>query len=512
MVVTSLVALIPLKTGQEHNLTRITREFDINSERESRHLSFRLNDGVDTRAGAVAIQSFFAHLLNNMPRDNAGFFKRIMRLLQTGYQEIESVQLEMKQLTEQESIPLPDTSLFHANDEVSAPRVQEELEHAFPNGLNIAALAKRLSSSEETIEQYLLKLEAEGIVERMGEEWLRRDLRNVDGILATHRDHQTSGQANAPTIAIITHLFSEKQAIDAIIEEPQVIHRYKSGGDSNAFTIGRIGNHRVVAAKLAVIGDSREAATSAGGITTRLLGYFQHIEHVFVVGVGGAVPQFVDPKLHARLGDVIVSADRPTAAYVFAHETIIDPYTEEIVGFSTHKHNPVDASIANIVENGGEELHKNWERNTSEAVRKLKDQAQNETDFTKPPADTDVLMLHVGGGSVVVVPHSNQQRQSSLYHLGSIGGLTSKTSVKAGDVDESTSLLRDRFAAEFNVRALDAGVDSVVASIEGSRIDSWALIRGVADYQNGYSKTAKLWQPYAAARAAAMAQTIIERL
>jgi hypothetical protein len=32
-----------------------------------------------------------------------------------------------------------------------------------------------------------------------------------------------------------------------------------------------------------MIGDSREAITSAGSITTRLLGAFPHVEHVIVV-------------------------------------------------------------------------------------------------------------------------------------------------------------------------------------------------------------------------------------
>jgi hypothetical protein len=43
-------------------------------------------------------------------------------------------------------------------------------------------------------------------------------------------------------------------------------------GESNVYTLGNIGQHRVVATKLPVIGYSREAMTSAGSITTRLLG------------------------------------------------------------------------------------------------------------------------------------------------------------------------------------------------------------------------------------------------
>ena len=44
-----------------------------------------------------------------------------------------------------------------------------------------------------------------------------------------------------------------------------------------------------------MIGGDRLASTSAGSITTRLLGAFQNIEHVIIVGVGGAVPHLTDP-------------------------------------------------------------------------------------------------------------------------------------------------------------------------------------------------------------------------
>lgn len=54
--------------------------------------------------------------------------------------------------------------------------------------------------------------------------------------------------------------------------------------------------------------------------------------------------------------------------------------------------------------------------------------------------------------------------------------------------------LRDRFAAEYHLRAVDAGFDSVIAAVVGSRIDSWALIRGITDYQHGQSRAGRLWQ------------------
>ena len=36
-------------------------------------------------------------------------------------------------------------------------------------------------------------------------------------------------------------------------------------------------------------------------------GTFQNIEHIFIVGVAGGVPQFADYYRHPRLGDIVLS-------------------------------------------------------------------------------------------------------------------------------------------------------------------------------------------------------------
>lgn len=46
---------------------------------------------------------------------------------------------------------------------------------------------------------------------------------------------------------------------------------------------------------------------ASGSTTTRLLGTFQAVEYVFLVGIGGGVPHYTDHTRHVRLGDVVVS-------------------------------------------------------------------------------------------------------------------------------------------------------------------------------------------------------------
>jgi nucleoside phosphorylase len=62
------------------------------------------------------------------------------------------------------------------------------------------------------------------------------------------------------------------------------------------------------------------------------------------------------------------------------------------------------------------------------------------------------------------------------------------------------------------VKSFDAGFDSVIASVVGNCINSYVLIRGIADYHNGSSRVARQWQPYAAANAAALVKVLIESL
>lgn len=117
---------------------------------------------------------------------------------------------------------------------------------------------------------------------------------------------QQVSTSEKPTIAIITNLLCEKLAVDAMIEQKTTFVRYKTEGgklflrpfclpflicspsygllatlirtlfphtgESNVYTIGNIGPHRVISTKLPMVGRELQAKISSGSITTRLLG------------------------------------------------------------------------------------------------------------------------------------------------------------------------------------------------------------------------------------------------
>lgn len=81
--------------------------------------------------------------------------------------------------------------------------------------------------------------------------------------------------------------------------------------------MGNIGAHRIVSTKLPCVGSTREAMTAAGNTTTRLLGTFQKVDYVFIVGVAGGIPHFTDYKKHVRLGDVVISHSNKNKSSLF---------------------------------------------------------------------------------------------------------------------------------------------------------------------------------------------------
>ncbi|MCP9259482.1 hypothetical protein DINM_002426 [Dirofilaria immitis] len=484
-----LVVLSPLVQSPDHNVVLISRNIDVEYNRilhvaggeytgiiinkfidgEPRKplFSFPLFDGTENSDKHAIAQQFFRDLVTVFPKDYVTFLKRILKLFQSDYGALQEIEIDMQFAKENETYQMPDPKQYDSGSEVenvTIAHVQEILEHAYPNGLSVNIIAD--------------ELEALGVVQKLQNEWIR--VSTVDSIDMS-RTPTSFGPCDHPTVAILTCLFAEKQSIDAIINNSTTVHRYRSGGDSNIYTLGWIGKHRVVATKLAVIGDSREATTSAGSITTRLLGNFQHVEHVFIVGVGGGVAHYTDATRHIRLGDVVVSGPDPNA------------YVDE-------------------------KMIAEWNSITKTTIDRL-DAANSDMSFSRPPPQADLLAVPVGDGQVVVIPHPNSERVNSVVHVGSIGAMVSyrkqtfANEEQVGeDISGATAQFRDKFAANYNLRAIDAGFDSVIAAVNGSRIDSWALIRGIADYQHGQSRASRMWQGYSSVRAAALTKTLILRL
>jgi len=96
----------------------------------------------------------------------------------------------------------------------------------------------------------------------------------------------------------------ELAAVEGILDE---IDKSLPGTcDKNSYTLGRMGVHNVVVAKMPEIGTNRAAV-----LATRQLNDFLSVRFILLVGIGGGIPG--EDEDDVRLGDVVVS--KPTVTF-----------------------------------------------------------------------------------------------------------------------------------------------------------------------------------------------------
>ncbi|RXG69333.1 hypothetical protein Avbf_05797 [Armadillidium vulgare] len=433
---------------------------------ESRQLRFWFKYNIDEEEQARTAQDFFKELVAPLefPRDYVGFIKKIMKMMQLKYSQIRKIEIELRQLSESEH--LPDRPCEEANETLSEEKLLEIIESAYPNPIMIKDVSKRWSASSEDVELFTASLTDKGLIKTLAPGCYTRVVQNETDVQVV-KQMPTISSNKQPTIAIITAQYAEKLAVDTMIENQETFVRYTTVGESNVYTLGNIGAHRVVCTKLPQVGHDRSAAIAAGNTTTRLLGTFQKVDHVFLVGVAGGVPHFTDYNKHVRLGDVVVSSP-----------------------FGWRKGEEGESS-------------KPWLTYIEEAKQKLLSQ---DIEFIRPDNETDKLYMSIGGSDVIQVSHplppegiDNVRRDGEpRIHLGPIA---------SGRAVISNEQTRQEFANKLSVLAFDREFDAVIESVYGNRKDHYTLIRGICDYKDG--TRGREWQPIAALAAAAFTKSII---
>ncbi|XP_075549532.1 uncharacterized protein LOC142583103 isoform X1 [Dermacentor variabilis] len=547
--------------------------------RESRELKFWFKPGVTKNDQRHSAQEFFKELVSpsDFPRDYVGFIKKIMKLMQIKYVNMRKVEIEMRQLeniTEPPRRPNPwlsltlgqdselpdsfapqleriikfnsghvhllhrevslDDSTLEARMELTQEKVLEIIESAYPNPVSLSELSKNTNHAPEEVHLHLRELLSKNLIKEMESGSFTRVVQN-DTEVKMVRQMPTVHGSQQPTIAIITAQYCEKLAVDVMIENKNTFVRYKTEGESNVYTLGNIGAHRVVSTKLPAVGHSRAAIIAAGNTTTRLLGTFQKVDYVFLVGVGGGVPHYTDHTQHVRLGDVVVSTPMPVPSatngntnggtnavtgqhvYLFAEQQHRSPDhlpdsrepSPSELAYSVKTWCPPELRLQELAEQmwqqgASDPELRPWERYIEDGLRALADQ---ESDFARPPESSDRLYMSIGAKDLIEVAHPAPPPGASdhrlpgrpVVHFGSVAsGL--------GSVVRDDSR-RHALAEEYGVRAFDTGFDTVVESIFGNRKDHYAFIRGIADYKDG--SKGREWQPCAALAAAAFMKAVV---
>lgn len=482
---------------------------------ESRKLKFWYVEGTDYYNQVTTAYEFFKELVRpeNFPRDYIGFIKKCMKQMQgPQYTLAKKIDLEIQHLDKGEA---PMTPGFKKEDtrpieEIVREKLLTILESAYPNVLAVEDLVRITSADEKMVMLQLQELQSRELIKEMEKGgFVRKVLDEEKGTTKVEMVKQmpTIAANQQPTIAIITALYHEKLAVDAMMEEKTTYIRYKTEGESNVYTTGYIGEHKVVSTKLSQIGHFRAAQISSGSITTRLLGTFQNIQHVFIVGVAGGVPHFSDYFRHPRLGDVVFSKCNSKGYLYYYCDKILQDKDGE-VSYQLKTFAPRDLELQRILERLEDMRSANpdyapWEKYMEEGLQLLQGQ---EASFTRPPQTTDRLYMNIGDNQVIEVQHPEapeglvRRDNSPTVHFGVMG---------AGRPVRN-ELSRHDFASRYGIFCCDSEFDQVLESIVGNRKDSFMFVRGIADYINGMQN--KDWQPYAALAAAAATKAIIKSL
>lgn len=480
---------------------------------ESRTLQFWFVKNLPDQEQPHIAQEFFRELVSpqEFPRDYVGFIKKIMKLMQHKYPTIKKLEVELKQLEDPIDLPARPLSSDEASlqiIELTVEKVLELIESAYPNPVTVVDLAKDHGWETSAVEAKLIELQEKGVVKAMEHGAFTRVV-HQDTHVKVVKQMPTMASSKQPTIAIITAQYCEKLAVDSMIENKETFVRYTTVGESNVYTLGNIGGHRIVCTKLPTVGHTREAMTAAGNTTTRLLGTFQKVDFVFLVGVGGGVPHYTDYVKHVRLGDVVISHPTPlNKQYVYVYCESAKMNENGNYHFETKEYCPSNLCLQEIAANLKNQAENNpnppWQTYVEEGLKSLG--SQTEHDFKAPPPETDKLYMAIGDKGVIEVAHPSAPQDASNLRTDGCARIH-LAPVASGRQIARDDQLRQKFASRFGALAFDAEMDAVVESILGNCRDSFAVVRGISDYKDG--SRVKEWQPYAALAAASVVKSII---
>ncbi|XP_045535112.1 uncharacterized protein LOC106717692 isoform X1 [Papilio machaon] len=484
--------------------------------REARALRFWFKPEVPRDECPHEAQSFFRELVSpqDFPKDYVGFIKKIMKLMQHKYHQLKILEVELRQevcgpppqesngvisskglIYKYSNGSFIEDSVLNQTQFISEQRVLDMIENAYPNPLTVEDFVTVGKWSKAEVKDALEALEEKGLTRAMSEGLYIRQ-HSIDTQVV--KQMPTLCSSRQPSIAIITALYCEKQAVDAMMDNQETYVRYTTVGESNVYTLGTIGTHRVVTTKLPSVGRTREAMTAAGNTTTRLLGIFQKVEYVFLVGVGGGVPHYTDYSRHVRLGDVVVSTPatdlKDKYVYIFCEKA--ERNDKGGWDYEVKPYKPANFLLQDIALRLMK-TEASWNLYVNEGLQRLCGVPGR---WEAPEDATDRLSVDVGDGVFIEVSHPAPQghHSRSRVHCAPVCG--GRAVAGGGEV-------RAAFAAHAHARAYDCELDAVLDSVVGNCKDCFISIRGISDYRDG--TRGKEWQAHAALAAAAVMKAII---
>ena len=295
------------------------------------------------------------------------------------------------------------------------------------------------------------------------------------------------------TVGWICALASEYIAARNLLDEKHG-DAVPSQGDSNSYTLGRMGWHNVV---IACLPKGKIGNVSAASVASDMLRTFENIRFGLMVGIGGGAPT---NDIDIRLGDVVVSSpDRQVGGvlhYKFGRE--IQNREFELTGSLASPPAILLSALNQLSAQHVEEGHR-----IAESIEQMVTRVPNLRDyFLRPPPEEDRLYkadyVHTDdirtdeNSQLVIRQPRTGKHQGPAIHYGLIA---------SADQVMKDAHTRDKLAKEQGILCFEmeaAGLMDRFACV---------VIRGICDYSDTHKNSD--WQCYAAATAAAYAKELL---
>jgi nucleoside phosphorylase len=293
------------------------------------------------------------------------------------------------------------------------------------------------------------------------------------------------------TVACICPMGVELAPVEAMLDE--IHENLPTGRDTNSYTLGRIGAHNVVIAVMPEIGNNNAAT-----VATQLLNDFTSIRFGLLVGIGGGIPD--NGENNIRLGDVVVSKPTKTSGGVVQFDRgKIHPNGQFEQTRTLNK--PPKVLMANVQRL--EARHRREGNQISKYLSEMLEKFPNmEEEYLYPGIEHDQLFEatynHEGGKTCQrcnqskVVERAPRKNLAPRIHYGTIGS--------ANEIIKNSET-RDKLRKDLGILCVEMEAAGLIDEF------SCLVIRGICDYADSHKN--KIWQPYAAASAAAYAKELL---
>lgn len=299
-----------------------------------------------------------------------------------------------------------------------------------------------------------------------------------------------------PTVAVICPLDTELRAVLAVFDH---LPQEGWGSDDKPYYHGLISKHSAVALSLPT---ARFGVVSAGRCAAWLENEFPSLQHRFLVGIAGGIP---DKELDIRLGDVVIGTHickydsgkwvngelRPRAALKEAPLKLLDA----ISMLKTLPQTSPDQLL-------GDQLVNMKKMDPKMVTQWTYPDAKNALDLLFEPgyACSNPSRVQCSCDPNKTVKRVTRQSKLPRVHYGLIA---------SGDQVMKDDKRRDKLKDDFR----DAvGMEVLAVEMEAAALDDlgYMVIRGICDYADSHKN--KNWQGYAAATAAACFKAVLARI